>query len=197
MMPLYRKPEALDAKNGLCGTSGLGDACIDTSVGISQSPSFLEVQDPAITPLSATEFNTLPFDFDITALNQFLTSGDFDALITQSHDLPHTNDVSVTPTPRQYPGPSDAIKAAWFTNMEEKDLENEAANLRSSPYHQGNGDLHGSARRREYQDSDTNGGGHIDEAWRQNVNSILVPQIFNLGPLPSIDFLVCIAFGIL
>jgi len=191
MMPMYRKADVLEAKNSLGGASpGMAEGGMDNPVGLVQSPSFLNAQDSILSPLSATEFNTLPFDFDIAALNQFLTSGDFDALMSQTQDLSQANDLTATPTPRQYPRPSDAIKAAWFTNMEEKDLENEAAMLRQSPNNQGNGPPSASTKAREYQESENNGGGHIDEAWRQNVNSILVPQIFNLGPLPSIDFLV-------
>jgi hypothetical protein len=197
MMSLYRKADDLDAKNVLRGAPGLADSSMDNAAGLSQSPSFLDVQDPVISPLSATEFNTLPFDFDLTALNQFLTSGDFDALI-QTQPASQPNDVPVPPTPRPHPGPSDAIKAAWFTNMDEEDLENEAATLRTSPFGQGNANPQAAAKGREWQDpSDNTAGGHIDEAWRQNVNSILVPQVFNLGPLPSIDFLVCITSAFL
>lgn len=193
MFAKYRKAEVTTGKNSLDNASlGIAEVGMSNVDGLSQSPSFLNVQDTVISPLSATEFNTLPFDFDIAALNQFLTSGDFNALMTQTQDISQANDSSATPIPRQYPRPSDAIRAAWFTNMEEKDLEHEAAMLRQSAYSQGNGPLSASAKPQEFQDSDINGAGHIDEAWRQNVNSILVPQVFNLGPLPSIEFLVSI-----
>lgn len=190
MMHMYSKSQGLDAKGPISSApSGLPGPCLDTSVGLSHSPSFLNVQDPAITPLSVNEFNTLPFDFDIAALNQFLTSGDFDALISQTQqDLPQASDVSTTPAPRLYPRPSNAIKAAWFTNMEEKDLENEATMMRSTLYKQEN---HRATVRPDYPNNDNHGSEHIDEAWRQKANSSLVPQVMDLGPLPSIEFLVC------
>lgn len=187
-MHMYPKSEGLGAKGTInSAPPGLPGACLDTSVGLSHSPTFLNVQDTVISPLSVNEFNTLPFDFDIAALNQFLTSGDFDALMTQTQDLPQTNDVPAMPAPRHYPRPSNAIKAAWFTNMEEKDLENEATMMRSTLYKPGN---HRANEKQEYQNNDNHGSEHIDEAWRQNVNSSLVPQLMDLGPLPSIEFLV-------
>src|SRR2546423_2145146 len=107
--------------------------------------------------------------------------------MTQTQDLPQTNDVPATPAPRHYPRPSNDIKAAWFTNMEEKDLENEATMMRSTLYKPGNSRA---TDKQEYQNNDNHGSEHIDEAWRQNVNSSLVPQLMDLGPLPSIEFLV-------
>ena len=167
--------------------TGNNDPFFNPDLPFPVSPAFLSHPDTSLSPLSAPEIIPMSFDFDLNALNQFLTSGNLDVLMDQI-DQPFTappfseNLTSQTSQIlRTYSTPrlSDAINAAWFTNMEEQDLETESAMLRSLTY---GGDMV------ETLDQET---GNIDEAWREKVNSNLVPQVFSIaGPLPSIEFLV-------
>jgi hypothetical protein len=132
----------------------------------------------------------MSFDFDIQALNAFLTSGDFDALLgTHSADpiaLPPTQPLLLPAQPlhsKQFPLLSDSIQASWFTNLREKDLEKEAAETGTAL------DTHFS-RRHESQ-GEQNEAGNIDEAWREKIKSNMIPKTFDiLEPFPSIEFLV-------
>jgi hypothetical protein len=186
---MYPNPESLDMKPLHKVNPLMGDSTRMDDVQMPVPSSYIDFTDgTSVSPLSSEPI-PMPFDFDIGALNQFLTSGDFDALM----NLPQPDGLAppATQLQRQLPRPSDAIKSAWFTNMEEKDLESEAAMLRSVTYNTINGYPNALAARSE-PDSESNGSkGKIDEAWRQKVNSELVPRVFNvLGPLPSIEFLV-------
>jgi hypothetical protein len=189
MMPMYPNPESLDREPLDNVNPLIGGATRMDDIRIPGSSTYLDLADgTSVSPLPAEQM-PMPFDFDIGALNQFLTSGDFDALM----NLPQPDGLAppATQSQKPLPRPSDAIKSAWFTNMEEKDLESEAAILRSVTYNTINGYPNALTSRSE-PDSESNGSkGKIDEAWRQKVNSNLVPQVFNiLGPLPSIEFLV-------
>ena len=140
-----------------------------------------------VSPL--TEFMPMTFDFNINALNQFLASGDLDALIAQTSATPPLESPQQQVSkPHPYPRPSDNIQLVWFTNMEEQDLEKETKMLQSVTYNHSNYDNNGHDGQSEKSETET---GNIDEAWREKVGSNLVPRIFNIaGPLPSIDFLV-------
>jgi hypothetical protein len=161
----------------------LSDPTVNTSLPYPISPTQFE-PGPDFSPLNATEFVPFAnFDFDIAALNQFLTSGDLDAIINQPMETPQSDATAPPSSQRVYPKASDSIKPAWFTNMEERDLENEAAMLRTS-YNSDDFTPDQSARSDHVAET-------IDEVWRHNLNVKLVPQIFNIiGPLPSIEFLV-------
>jgi hypothetical protein len=160
------------------------------------SPSYLTSHETDLSPVAAGVFTPMSFDFNINALNQFLTSGDFDALMNHQQ-FGHSSEVSSTLMHLPYPRPSEAIEAAWFTNMEEKDLENETTMLRSVTYYNNNSNsvptppfIHS-----EKNEIET---GNIDEAWRQKVNTKLVPEVFNIvAPLPSSEFLVSPSFELL
>ena len=148
------------------------------------SPAHRGNQEPDLSPLTNVEFTPFALDFDISALNQFLTSGDLNTFVNHHSETPQS-DVFVPQMQRPYPKASDAIKPAWFTNMEERDLENEAAMLRSVTY--SNGDDAMNSGQSGQSDHEI----ELDEAWRHNLNVNLVPQVFNIiGPLPSIEFLV-------
>jgi hypothetical protein len=189
MLNMYPKAESLGMTALHNINPSIGHHTHMDDVQIPVSPNYMNLAEgSAVSPLSAEPI-PISFDFDIGALNQFLTSGDFEALM----NLPQTDGLAppTNQSQKPLPKPSDAIKQAWFTNMEEKDLEMEAAMLRSMTYNTTNGDPNATANR---QDADSDNGGSkgtIDEAWRQKVTSNLVPQVFNiLGPLPSIEFLV-------
>lgn len=132
----------------------------------------------------------MSFDFDIQALNAFLTSGDFDVLLgTHSADpiaLPPTQPLLLPAQPlhsKQFPLLSDAIQASWFTNLQEKDLEKEAAETGTA--------LDTQFSRRPESQGEQNEAGNIDEAWRQKIKSNMIPKTFDiLEPFPSIEFLV-------
>jgi hypothetical protein len=148
------------------------------------SPPFLNTPGPDLSPLSGSDFPMI-FDFDIDALNQFLTSGDLNALLAQETNLATPiSEVLLPNFPRasRFPRPSEAIKPAWFTNMEEKDLENEAELMRTHITYESD------TPQCPKLDPET---GNIDEAWRGNLSTSLVPKVFNItGPLPSSEFLV-------
>ena len=157
-------------------------------LGFSTSPPFHHQPDPLLDPFATTEIIPMSFDFDIQALNAFLTSGDFDALLgTHAADpidaqalLPPAQ----PPQSRQFPLLSDAIQTSWFTNLQEKDLEKEAVETSSAL------DTPPSWRLR-VSDGNQHEGGNIDEAWREKIKSYMIPKTFNiLGPFPSIEFLV-------
>jgi hypothetical protein len=141
----------------------------------------LNTSGPGLTPLSGTDFPMI-FDIDINALNEFLTSGDFNALYLSNQENALATPVSevLTTFPRSFPQPSEAVKPAWFTNMEEKDLENEAVILRTS-YPESS---------QSVQSPKLDETRNIDEAWRGNLSTSLAPKVFNPGPLPSSEFLV-------
>jgi hypothetical protein len=183
MMPIHRKLDVHEMgdqphRNSLSNGLGVGN-----NLPYQTSPVHLN-NEPDLSPLTGTEFQPFAaFDFDIGALNQFLTSGDLDAIVNQPIETPQS-DMFTPQFQRPYPKASDAIKSAWFTNMEERDLENEAAMLRSVTYN-------GETSAGDQSDKPGPEKEHIDEAWRHNLNVNLVPQVFNIiGPLPSIEFLV-------
>jgi hypothetical protein len=185
---MYPNPESLGMKPLHKVDTLTGDNMRMDDVQI-PVPNYMDLPDgTSVSPLSSEPIS-MPFDFDIGALNQFLTSGDFDALM----NLPQPDGLvpPATQSQRPLPRPSDAIKSAWFTNMEEKDLESEAAMLRSVTYNTINGYPNSYTGRSEPDSESSGSKGKIDEAWRQKVNSELVPRVFNvIGPLPSIEFLV-------
>jgi hypothetical protein len=125
------------------------------------------------------------FDFDISALNQFLTSGDVDALLGNDQVTPSPESIpaATTHSTTSFPHPMEAVKNAWFTNMQERDLAREETVIRTAA---------ASTDVSVNDGSDSEGQpGHIDEAWRQKVRTNLVPRIYDMiGPLPSIEFLV-------
>lgn len=144
------------------------------------TPIFVPQPDPLLGPLPITENMFMALEFDIQALNAFLNSGDFEALLgPQPAEYTALSPAQPVPSKR-YPLLSDAIRDAWFSNLQEKDLESEAAQT-GAPL-----DL----RRKK-----NNGGQdlprNIDEAWREKIKSDMVPKPFDIvGPLPSIEFLV-------
>jgi hypothetical protein len=159
-------------------------------LAFSTSPTFRHQPDPLLEPFSVTENMPMSFDFDIQALNAFLTSGDFDALLgTHAADPiapPPTQPLLLPAQPlhsKQFPLLSDAIQASWFTNLQEKDLEKEAVETDTAL------DMHTS--RPHDSNAKQNEGGNIDEAWREKIKSNMIPKTFDiLGPFPSIEFLV-------
>jgi hypothetical protein len=164
------------------------DSRLTTSLPYPASPTQFDPR-PDFSPLNSTEFAPFAnFDFDIAALNQFLTSGDLDAIINQPMETPQSDATAPPSLRRPYPKASDAIKPAWFNNMEERDLENEAAMLRTT---YNSDDLIPDQSEKSDHEAEK-----IDEVWRHNLNVNLVPQVFNIiGPLPSIDFLVRSGFS--
>lgn len=141
--------------------------------------------------LSATEFNPITFDFNLAALNQFLTSGDLDAFTTTSSMSVQPESLATSPSAlNTIPRPSDSIRSAWFTNMEEKDLQERTPTSRAAGAPQP-GSPSSTNNEQGNVDADRIGAHEIDEAWRQKVSTKLIPSVFNVvGPLPSIEFLV-------
>ena len=138
-----------------------------------------------MSPGSRPEILPMSFDFDINALNQFLTSGDFDAFMQPPLITPGSEHFAPV---RPYPHPKapDSIKPAWFTNMDEKDLERESRIQASDPF-----SSVASALMESLPSDKELGTRRIDESWREKVSNDMVPQVFNIvGPLPSIEFLV-------
>jgi len=138
--------------------------------------------------MTASEILPISFDFDINALNQFLTSGDLDTFMQPPLITPGSEHFAPV-RPYAYPKAPDSIKPAWFTNMDEKDLEKETALQRVDPFSSAASAMMESLP----SDKDvemSSGSGTIDESWRERVTDIVIPQIFNIvGPLPSIEFL--------
>jgi hypothetical protein len=140
-----------------------------------------------VSPAHGGDFTPPAFDFDLAALNEFLTSGDLDALTSAPALSTQTETVPTPPPLTALPRPSDAIKLAWFTNMEEKDLEKTSY----SRLQQADSSTTTSTNATTDMDIENTGAGEIDEAWRQKVSTNLIPKVFNVvGPLPSIEFLV-------
>ena len=145
--------------------------------------------------MSASENLPMSFDFDINALNQFLTSGDLDTFMQPPLITPGSEHFAPV-RPYAYPNAPDSIKPAWFTNMDEKDIEKETAMQRVDPFSSAASDMmdtlpSGKEVEMSSGAGTSSGGGTIDETWRERVGEIMIPQIFNIvGPLPSIEFLV-------
>jgi hypothetical protein len=159
-------------------------------LAFSTSPTFPHQPDPLLDPFAVTENIPMSFGFDIQALNAFLTSGDFDALLgTHAADpiaLPPTQPLLLPERPlhsKQFPLLSDAIQASWFTNLQERDLEKEAVETGTAL------DMYSSRQHESH--GKQNEAGNIDEAWREKIKSNMIPKTFDiLGPFPSIEFLV-------
>jgi len=127
----------------------------------------------------------MSFDFDINALNQFLTSGDLDTFMQPPLITPGSEQFAPV-RPYAYPKAPDLIKPMWFTNMDEKDLARESEIQRMDTFSSAASAMIESLPSEKDVEMDT-----IDETWREKVSNDMVPQIFNIvGPLPSIEFLV-------
>jgi len=157
------------------------------------SPSFLSDQGQPLSPSSGPETLPMSFDFDINALNQFLTSGDLDTFMQPPLIAPGSEHFAPV-RPYAYPKAPDSIKPSWFTNMDEKDIEKETAMQRVDPFNSAASAMMESLPLEKDVEmssgSGISGSGTIDETWRERVSDIMIPQIFNIvGPLPSIEFL--------
>jgi hypothetical protein len=179
--------------------SFMGHSDWDSPTKVSASSTYDHLVDEMDGPFAPGGFTPVGFDVDLAALNQFLTSGDLDAFASATA-APIQPETLPIPPKNTLPIPSDAIRAAWFTNMEEGDLlagepMSRASVVVDSPPASSNTPVRQSG---DSNDSDRNPGDEIDKAWRTKVGSKLIPPVFNVvNPLPSIDFLVCAYFPFL